>query len=87
MAVTRRREKDRLPYYERERDADRRYNDRRYSERIDPRHAVPPVVIVTPGSQATQQLPYTALSPSQTAYSQPHPQRQFRVMGYEDADA
>jgi hypothetical protein len=85
MAVTRRREKEEPLRYDEQRYEDRRYNDRRYSERMDARGAVPPVVIVTPGNAAPQQLGYSASFPYQAA--QPQPQRQFRVMGYEEGEA
>jgi hypothetical protein len=83
MAVTRRREAVERERYDDQRYDERRYNDRRYSDRIDPRRAAPPVVIVTPGSATPQQLPYAASFP----YQATQPQRQFRVMGYEEAEA
>ena len=84
MAVTRRRENTDMARYDEERYDERRYADQRYSERIDPRRAVPPVVIVTPGNAAPQQLPYAASFPYQA--TPPQSQRQFRVMGYEEAE-
>jgi hypothetical protein len=84
MAVTRRRESDELMRYGKERYEDRRYNDRRYGERMDARPAVPPVVIVTPGGATPQQVPYGGASYPLTL---PQSQRQFRVMGCEEAEA
>ena len=84
MAVTRRPEKREPERYTDDRVDDRRQNDWRYSERMDSRHAPPPVVIVTPGQAMPQQLPYAASFPY--APAQPQAQRQFRVMGYEEAE-
>ena len=84
MAVTRRPERREPERYDNQQYDDRRQNDWRYSERMDARRAMPPVVIVTPGQAAPQQLPYAAAIPYQAA--QPQSQRQFRVMGYEEAE-
>jgi hypothetical protein len=84
MAVTRRPERKELERYTEHRVDDRRQNDWRYSERMDSRRAPPPVVIVTPGQAVPQQLPYAASYPYPPA--QPQSQRQFRVMGYEEAE-
>jgi len=85
MAVTRRRESEEFERYDEQRYEDRRYNDRRYSDRMGPRRETPPVVIVTPGHAAPQQLPYAASFPYQAA--PPQSARQFRVMGYEEGEA
>jgi hypothetical protein len=85
MAVTRRREAEEPERYDERHDEDHRDNDRRYSERIDPRRAMPPVIVVAPGNAAPQQLPYAASFPYQAP--QPQAQRQFRIMGYEEAEA
>jgi hypothetical protein len=88
MAVTRRRETEAPLRYGDQQYEDRRYNDRRYSDRIDPRRAAPPVVIVTPGNATPQQWPYAAAAfPYQATQPRPQSQRQFRVMGYEEADS
>ena len=87
MAVTRRRETEAPSRYGDQQYEDHRYNDRRYSDRIDPRRAVPPVVIVTPGNATPQQWPYAAAFPYQATQPQPQSQRQFLVMGYEEADS
>lgn len=84
MAVTRRPQKQEPERYTDGQADERRYNDWRYSERMDARHAAPPIVIVTPGQAAPQQLPYAASFPYSPVQAQS--QRQFRVMGYEDAD-
>ena len=84
MAVTRRPERNEHERYDSQRYDERRLNDWRYSERLDSRRAAPPVVIVTPGQATPQQLPYAASFPY--APTQQQPQRQFRVMGYEEAD-
>jgi hypothetical protein len=85
MAVTRRPGKRELERYDSQQYEDRRQNDWRYSERMDPRRGVPPVVIVTPGQAAPQPLPYAPsfIYPPAPAQSQ----RQFRVMGYEEPEA
>ena len=85
MAVTRRRESDESMRYSEQHYEDRRYNDRRYSERMDARPAMPPVVIVTPGGAAPQQVPYGTSYPFQV--TSPPSQRRFRVMGYEEGEA
>jgi hypothetical protein len=84
MAVTRRPQREEPERYTDRQVDERRHNDWRYSERMDPRHAAPPIVIVTPGNAAPQQLPYGAAFPYPPSPAQS--QRQFRVMGYEDAD-
>jgi hypothetical protein len=84
MAVTRRREKEEMTRYDEQRYDERRNADWRYGERMDPRRAAPPVVIVTPGNTAPQQLPYAASFPYQAPQLQS--QRQFRVMGYEETE-
>jgi len=84
MAVTGRTERRELERYDSQQDEDRRHNDWRYSERMDPRHGVPPVVIVTPGQAVPQQLPYAAPFSYPPAPSQS--QRHFRVMGYEEPE-
>jgi hypothetical protein len=85
MAVTRHPEKRELLRYDSQQYEDRRHNDWRYSERMDPRRAAPPVVIVTPGQAVPQQLPYAASFSYPPAPAQS--QRQFRVMGYEEPEA
>jgi hypothetical protein len=85
MAVTRRREKEEMPRYDQQRYDERRYADWRYSDRMDPRRVAPPVVIVTPGNAASQQLSYPASFPYQA--TQPQSQRQFRVMGHDEAES
>jgi hypothetical protein len=85
MAVTRRREVEGYERYDEQRYDDRRYNDRRYSDRMGPHRETPPIVIVTPGQTAPQQLPYAASFPYQAA--PPQGARQFRVMGYEEGEA
>lgn len=69
MAVTRRRDDDEGQYVE------------AYDE---PRRAVPPVIVVTPGTSPQPQLPYQTSYP----YQMPPPgqRRQFRVMGYDEED-
>ena len=84
MAVTRRRETEAPARYDERQYEAHRYNDRRYSDRIDPRRAVPPVIVVTSGNAAPLQLPYSASFPHQA--TPPQSQRQFRVMGYEEAE-
>ena len=84
MAVTHRPEKGRVERYDCQQYEDRRHNDWCYSERIDPRRAAPPVVIVTPGQAVPQQLPYAASFSYPPAPSQS--QRRFRVMGYEEPE-
>ena len=84
MAVTRQREPQAPPRYGEQQYVDRRYNDWRYSERMEAHGGGPPVVIVTPGNALPQQVPYAASFPYQVM--QPQSQRQFRVMGYEEAE-
>jgi hypothetical protein len=84
MAVTRRRGLDR---------------DRGYDDELEPtvdreRHpapqpAVPPVIVVTPGNSAQQQLPPWLAQAQLSAWDDGAPsrsQRQFRVMGYDESD-
>jgi hypothetical protein len=84
MAVTRRREAEREARYPGEREPYRgRYDD--------PRRAVPPVIVVTPGQASPSQLAPWA---SGQAYwdegapsgSQRGARRQFRVMGYDESE-
>jgi hypothetical protein len=70
MAVTRRRDDDEGEYVE------------PYDE---PRRAVPPVIVVTPGASAQPQLPYQASYPYQQMPT-PGQRRQFRVMGYDEEE-
>jgi hypothetical protein len=74
MAVTRRREPERAG---RQEDV--------YPERYEePRRAMPPVIVVTPGNATPQPLPYGG----DYSYHVPQPQaqRQFRVMGIEEEE-
>jgi hypothetical protein len=91
LAVTRRQER-----YDDEWDDDR-YDDRydestrsdggRYGERG---RAVPPIIVVTPGQAAPQQLaPWATGQPTWNAWQEGAPsrsQRTFRVMGYDEGD-
>jgi hypothetical protein len=79
MAVTRRREDT----WEAEPD------EPGWGREYEPRHAAPPVIVVTPGNAAPQQLPAWASGQANwlplAGYGAPtHSQRQFRVMGYDE---
>ena len=80
MAVTRRRQDE----WEEE-DGD----EPGWAREYDPRHAAPPVIVVTPGNAAPQQLPAWASGQANwfpaPGYGAPsHSQRQFRVMGLDE---
>lgn len=84
MAVTRRQQERPKEWDDDEYDP---YLDRgRYD---DPRRAVPPVIVVTPG-QAPQQLsPWATGQAGWNAWGEgapAHSQRRFRVMGYDEQD-
>ena len=56
-----------------------------HAERDDaPGRGSPPVIVVTPGNASPGQLPYDTSYGYPTSLSRP--QRQFRVMGYDDED-
>lgn len=76
MAVTRRRD----------RKVSVRYQDRQYRDHVDPHRTAPPIVIVTPGNAAPQQLPYARSFPYHDTHPQQQPRRQFRVMGYQEPE-
>ncbi len=57
--------------------------EERYDEREPTQRAMPPVIVVAPGS-IPQQLPYAIPGYQATI---PGGERQFRVMGYEEDDA
>jgi hypothetical protein len=87
MAVTRRREAERELAYPDERESYRgRYDD--------PRRAVPPVIVVTPGQASPPQLAPWASGQANwnnwdeglSSGSQRHSGRQFRVMGYDESE-
>jgi hypothetical protein len=85
MAVTRRQEERNAGPYSDEIDS---YAGRdRYR---DPRRAVPPVIVVTPGQAPQQQLaPWATGQANWNAWDEstpPRSQRQFRVMGYDESD-
>ena len=95
MAVTRRRDAGRAyPYpdeYERYPRRDRRGAPRHddYWRDAD-RRAVPPVIVVTPGQAAPQQIgPWASPQGNWNAWDAgvpSHSQRQFRVMGYDESE-
>lgn len=93
LAVTRRQQAEASEHP----DAYGRYRDSGPGRGAYDRPAAPPVIVVTPGSTAPQQIaPWgttstlvdgTAFNPYAYGHAQPQGQRQFRVMGYEEADS
>jgi len=86
MAVTRRQEER---YDDEWDEQDDRYGGGRYSDRDDPRSAVPPVIVVTPGQSAPQLPPWMTGQPNWNRWEEGPPalsQRTFRVMGYDEGE-
>ena len=95
LAVTRR-QQDRYRPYSDALESDPDHQSSRYGDRYERRPAPPPVIVVTPGSAAPQQIASWSTMPgpadgaffSPYAYgsAQPQNRREFRVMGYEESE-
>jgi hypothetical protein len=81
MAVTRRQAEERESY------RGRGSGHGQGREAYEPRPATPPVIVVTPGSAAPQQIAPWGATSSFVGGAQPPRQREFRVMGYEESEA